>query len=167
MDTIIVYESAWGNTRAIAEAVAEGVASTTRAPLLVAVEEAPPANTITADLLVVGGPTHAFGLSRPKTRADAAGRGGHPGETGLREWIMAADAVPVPVAAFDTRVRHPRLPGAASATAAKLLRRRGARLLAGPESFYVEDYEGPILPGELDRARSWGVELIKRLPAIT
>ena len=36
-------------------------------------------------------------------------------------------------------------------------------VLADPETFYVEDYEGPLLPGELDRAREWGEELGRRL----
>ncbi|PRZ16086.1 flavodoxin family protein [Nesterenkonia sandarakina] len=164
MDAVIVYESAWGNTKVIAEAVADGLAATLDVGMVLDVSFAPPADTVTADLLVVGAPTHAFGLSRPQTRRDAANRGGHPGGTGVREWISAAGDVHLPVAVFDTHVRHPNLPGAASKKAAKLLRSHGASLLAKPESFYVEGYEGPVLSGEIDRATRWGAELAQLLP---
>jgi flavodoxin len=52
MSTIVVYESIYGNTRAIALAVAEGLGEATAC----SVDEAPP-NLQDADLLVVGGPT--------------------------------------------------------------------------------------------------------------
>lgn len=164
MDAVIVYESAWGNTKIIAEAVAEGLVSALDVGMILDVSFAPPADTITADLLVLGAPTHAFGLSRPQTREEAARRGGHPGDIGVREWIGAAGDLHLPVAVFDTHVRHPNLPGTASKKAAKLLRSHGASLVAKPESFYVEGYEGPVLPGEIDRARKWGAELAQRLP---
>ncbi|RJN33141.1 flavodoxin family protein [Nesterenkonia natronophila] len=164
MDAVIVYESAWGNTKAIAEAVAEGIAATIDVGMVLDVNSAPPADSVAADLLVVGAPTHAFGLSRPQTREEASRRGGHPGDIGLREWINTAEGLRLPVAVFDTHVRRPNLPGAASNKAAKLLRRRGASLVAKPESFYVDGYEGPVLPGEIDRATKWGVELARLLP---
>ncbi|MBO0595784.1 flavodoxin family protein [Nesterenkonia sp. E16_7] len=164
MDVVIVYESAWGNTKIIAEAVADGLAATIDVGTILEVGSAPPADTVTADLLIVGAPTHAFGLSRPQTREEAARRGGHPGDTGIREWIGAAGDIHLPVAVFDTHVRRPNLPGAASKKAAKLLRSHGASLLAKPESFYVGGYEGPVLPGEIDRATRWGAELAGRLP---
>lgn len=68
-------------------------------------------------------------------------------------------SVHLPVAAFDTHVRHPNLPGAAGRKAAKRLTRMGCTLVAPPVSFWVEDYAGPLLPGELDRARDWGSAL--------
>jgi len=161
MHAVIVYESAWGNTKSVAEAVAAGLALGTAVDVQVLdVDAAPPADTLDADLLVLGAPTHAFGLSRPQTREDATRRGGHPGGTGLREWIDSAGTIHPPVAVFDTHVRHPNLPGTASKKAAKLLRRRHAPLLLDPESFYVDGYEGPLLPGEVDRARSWGSQLL-------
>jgi hypothetical protein len=164
MDAVIIYESAWGNTKVIAEAVAKGLADSLDVGMVLDVSSAPPADTVTADLLVVGAPTHAFGLSRPQTREEAARRGGQPGNTGLREWINAAGDVHLPVAVFDTHVRRPNLPGAASKKAAKLLRSHGATLLAKPESFYVDGYEGPVLPGEIRRATRWGADLARLLP---
>lgn len=82
------------------------------------------------DLLVVGGPTHAFGMSRPATRADA----GHQGAdqraaagAGLREWVekVTTGAAHPPVAAFDTKINRPRLPGSAARAARNRLRRAG------------------------------------------
>lgn len=161
MKALVVYESAWGNTKAVAEAVAEGL-STQLETEVRAVQDAPPAAELQVDLLVVGGPTHAFGLSREGTREDAHRRGGELIPTGLREWLETGP-VDLPAAAFDTHVRHPDLPGRASRSAAKKLRKLGCRLVADPESFYVDGYEGPLLPGELDRARAWGAELGGRL----
>ncbi|HLS26907.1 MAG TPA: flavodoxin/nitric oxide synthase [Beutenbergiaceae bacterium] len=166
MDAAIIYETAWGNTKAIAAAVGEGLSSWLDVNIL-NVATAPPAETLRSHLLIVGAPTHAFGLSRPQTREDAGRRGGDPPAIGLREWIEAADHVRLPVAAFDTHVLHPKLPGAASRTAAKLLRRRGATLLTAPETFYVEGYQGPIVSGEVERARTWGKDLAARLPEAT
>lgn len=164
MDAVIVYESAWGNTRSVAEAIAKGM-SKRLAVEIVDVDSAPPAGNMQVELLVVGAPTHAFGMSRPQTREDAARRGGHPGALGLREWIdSAGEGLTLSVAAFDTHVRHPNLPGAASKKAAKALRRAGCTLVAEPESFYVDGYEGPLLDGELERARAWGAQLAELLP---
>jgi len=158
MDAAVVYETAWGNTRAVAQAVAEGMRGGLEVGL-VEVSTAPAAHELAVELLVVGGPTHAFGMSRPNTRADAAGRGGDPSTTGIREWLAGAGPLSVRAAAFDTHVRHPNLPGHAGRAAAKVLRLLGAELVAEPQSFYVQDADGPLLEGELERARAWGAEL--------
>ena len=64
----ILYESMFGNTRQVAEAIAEGL-RTFAAVTVLPVREAP--ESIDGDLLVIGGPTHVHGLSRPATRAQA------------------------------------------------------------------------------------------------
>ncbi|HMT49888.1 MAG TPA: hypothetical protein PKC36_07055 [Dietzia sp.] len=111
------------------------------------------------DLLVVGAPTHAFGLSREGTREDAHRRGGGLITSGVREWLDAAGRASLDGATFDTHVRHPDLPGHAGRKIARRPRKFGCRLAADPETFYVDGYEGPLLPGELDRAREWGARL--------
>jgi hypothetical protein len=85
------------------------------------------------DLLVIGRPTPAFGMSRPQTREDAAGRGGHPSSTGMREWLDAATRATLRMATFDTHTRKPNLPGTASKAAAKRLRALGCTVVAEPE----------------------------------
>lgn len=161
MKVLVVHESAWGNTRTVAEAVGEGLSAQVETEVI-AVQTAPPLAELQVDLLVVGAPTHAFGLSREGTREDAHRRGGELITSGVREWLDSGPASLL-VATFDTHVRHPNLPGRASRSAAKRLQKLGCRLLVDPESFYVDDYEGPLLPGELDRAREWGAELARRL----
>jgi hypothetical protein len=68
-------------------------------------------------------------------------------------------------AAFDTRADHPRMPGSAAAGAARRLRRLGYRMVTGPESFRVTGTKGPLVGGELERARMWGSGLVARIVA--
>lgn len=163
MKALIVYESAWGNTKAVADAISDGLSAHV-ATDVIPVHAAPPLAQVEADLLIVGAPTHAFGLSRESTREDAHRRGGDLIASGVREWLDSGP-IALRVATFDTHVRHPDLPGHAGRKAAKTLRKLGCTLLMDPESFYVDGYEGPLLPGELDRARAWGDELARRLAA--
>jgi hypothetical protein len=163
MAAIVVVESGWGNTAAVARAVAEGLGGDT---VLVGVDEAPDRLPEDVDLLVVGGPTHAFSWSSASTRADATRQGAPAAEAtpGIREWVSALPASEhLDVATFDTRVttvRH--LPGSAARRAAKEVRRRHLGRLVGTCSFYVQGVAGPLLDGELDRARRWGAGLAAR-----
>ncbi|MFC6421602.1 flavodoxin domain-containing protein [Ornithinimicrobium tianjinense] len=159
---LVVYESAWGNTRTVAEAVADGLREHVDTEV-VDIGSAPPLEDVRADLLVVGAPTHAFGLSRPATRADAHSKGGADVSSGVREWLDAAGHCERPVATFDTHIRHPNLPGTASKVAARRLRRLGCDLVAEPEVFWVATTEGPLLDGEVERAHAWGAALATRL----
>lgn len=117
---------------------------------------------------MVGGPTHAFGLSRPGTRRTAAQQAGQAAvpDRGIREWLDAAPRAGHRVAAFDTRIDKKFLPGSAAGAIARRLRRLGAVLVAEPESFWVLDTAGPLAAGELDRARQWGEQLATRLTTI-
>jgi hypothetical protein len=171
MDAIVVYESVFGNTRAIAEAIAEGLGSV---PVLAVHEAATQRDAV--DLLVVGGPTHMHGLSTARSRQVAAegvreDGAGHiePGATdepGLRSWL--GDLPPSAahcVAAFDTRLdKSPWLTGVAARGIARRLRRGGLDVVA-TESLLVEDSEGALLEGEVDRARAWGAELARSVAA--
>lgn len=159
---LVVFESMYGNTEAVARAIADGVA--TRLPVDVAeVGAAPVVPDPDVALVVVGGPTHAFGMSRPATRRDATDKTGRTTvsrDAGVREWLEALLVRPdLSVAAFDTRVARPRLPGSAARAIRRRLRRRGATSVDTPHSFFVEGSEGPLRGGELDRARAWGMGL--------
>jgi len=159
---LIVVESMFGNTMRVAEAVAEGLSGHLE-PEVVLVSDASESRT-DLHLVVVGGPTHAFGMTRQQTRADAVKQGAPPGGTGggIREWIagLPHGRGEVAVATFDTKIaKARRIPGSAAHGAARALRRRGYRLVSGGESFYVGDVKGPLLDGELDRARRWGAQL--------
>lgn len=165
MRTLVVYESIWGNTEQLARAIAAGIGEGTE---VIDAEQAPATLAGDVDLLVVGGPTHAFSMSTETTRKSAGDQGApRLPLRGIREWIetLSAPARAVPVATFDTRVVTPRLPGSAAKKAMKRLLGRGFRSIAKPETFGVHGYSGPVADGELDRARRWGSELVRSLPS--
>lgn len=170
MRALVVYESMFGNTRVIAEAITRGLAGGPGNGMdvrCVEVGRAPTTVDEGLDLLVVGAPTHAFSLSRASTRRDALDQGEgreivSPG-IGVREWIEAVEAPRgTDVATFDTKVRKPRLPGSAAKAARKRLHARGLHPVAAPTTFYVGGTTGPLLDGEARRAGGWGGELAAR-----
>jgi flavodoxin len=165
MRALVVFESMFGNTEKVAGAVARGLQLESVDTGLVEVRSAPDHLSADLDLLVVGGPTHAFSMSRASTRADAV-RQGAPSEratTGLREWLgsVELDATRTPeLATFDTRVSKVRwLPQAAGPSAARAGRRRGLETVGKPLGFVVEDVRGPLVDRELERAVEWGRRL--------
>jgi hypothetical protein len=164
MRAVIVFDSMFGNTHEIAEAVAEGLVAHARVDLYTVDNTGPDLYT-DVDLLVVGGPTHGHGLSRRTSRqvsAKYAAQGATPSRLGLREWLdsVPTPSQPVAVATFDTRFDKPAwLTGSAARQAAKRLRRHGYVLVAPPESFFVDSGTGPLQSGEADRARRWGALL--------
>ena len=171
MNALVVYESIYGNTRAIAEAVADGLGGASVASVATA-----PGDLENLDLLVVGGPTHMHGLATTRSREIAAegaheDKGTHvePDATdgpGLRGWLAELpDGQGARAATFDTRLdKSAWVTGLASRGIAKRLRRDGYDVVA-TESFLVEDGEGPLEDGELDRARAWGAQLAAKAPA--
>ncbi|HEU4421315.1 MAG TPA: flavodoxin domain-containing protein [Pilimelia sp.] len=171
MRALVVYESMFGNTQTIAEAVAEGLAAHISV-VTAEVGAAPPTLADGVELLVVGGPTHAFGLSRPNTRKSAVDQAKRPVVStgiGLREWLdtLQRRSSGVAAVAFDTKVSKPRLPGSAARAATRRLRRLGFAIAAPAETFYVAGTPGPLLPGEAERARRWADVLGSRLSVAT
>jgi hypothetical protein len=176
MRAAVVYESMFGNTKMIAEAVADGLAQSGAAPevVVVPVTVAMAEDVVGLDLLVVGGPTHLRRMTSSRTRAMRAGSragpplasGGEPEEweraaaTGVREWL--AGLCPVApakrAAAFDTRLRYFPTDGAAPLIA-RCLRGCGYRVEPVPRGFLVESAQGPIVGGESERAKAWGTAL--------
>lgn len=166
---LVIYESMFGNTRSVAQAVALALAATFEVELT-AVDDAPAELPEDLGLLVVGGPTHAFGLSRKGTRDDArrqlpAGPD-PPSSIGIREWLETLPHAPndAPLAgpltaAFDTKVSHPNLPGSAAHAASRRLRRLGYREAVPPRTFHVEGMSGPLATGDHDAAFTWGSNL--------
>lgn len=164
---LVVYESMFGNTEKIAKAVAGGLAEAGTTDV-VEVGSAPTLLPEDVDLLVVGAPTHAFGLSRPSTRQSAADQS--PGELvstgiGVREWLgeLRHTGSRAAVAAFDTRVKMAMVPGSAARRALGRLRGLGFTKLMRAESFYVTGTPGPLKDGEVDRAKAWGAKLAAAL----
>ncbi|MGW5718631.1 flavodoxin family protein [Amycolatopsis sp. NPDC003865] len=164
MRILVVFESMFGATEEIAEAIGKGLAGS--APVEVVNVDKAPRDLTGVGLLVVGGPTHVHAMSRAATRKAAAEQADGPtrSHTGVREWLDSLESLPakLPAATFDTRLAKPRLlTGAASLGEAKRLRRRGCVLVLPAESFFVETEPadaGPK-PGEVERAEAWGAAL--------
>ncbi|MFI6445704.1 flavodoxin family protein [Kitasatospora sp. NPDC050543] len=178
MQAVIVYESVYGNTRTIAEAIAEGVRES-RPDATVSclpVAEAGPDVTRTADLLVIGGPTHVYGMTTGPSRRmarlaatmaegdeQAAHASGPEVGPGLRTWFHSLPNTEpgTHAAAFDTRADMLMSGGAAHGIARRLAHHH-YDLVADPEGFIVEGTEGPLRTGERERAVAWGAGLTRR-----
>ncbi|MBW6439609.1 flavodoxin domain-containing protein [Actinoplanes hulinensis] len=163
MRALVVYESMFGNTAAVAQAVAEGLAGPFEVTLA-DVHERPSVTGV--DLLVVGAPTHAFGLSRPSTRADAVKHGeirAGARETGIREYLDATPPLAgLPVAAFDTRMDTRFPTGSAARKALRRLHSLGGQPVMPAEDFRVGGMTGPLVDGEIERARRWARQVADR-----
>ena len=171
MRALIVFESMFGNTGELADAVAGGLRQ--RGVEVSVTEAGSMTHDLVAehDLLVLAAPTHALALSRPESRADAVARGARPehAATGIREWIDTIDTHLPPgprvVAVFDTRVsKMRRWPGSAAKQMARKLEREGCSVVART-SFYVNGVKGPLVDGETRRAGGWGRSLAGLLSA--
>lgn len=162
----VVYESMFGSTRIIAEAIAKGLHISMDMSLVNA-SDAREADVGGLDLVVVGAPTHAHGLPRPMTRNSAPSyidkqenelvlEARANSAIGVREWLDSLGKLHIQSAAFDTRVKgSPLVTGRASRGIAKSLAAHGLMLVTPAESFLV-DARSKLLPGEVARATAWG-----------
>lgn len=159
MNSIVIYASHFGNTKRIAESIAEALRTYGAAQLL-SVEEAPAKIPQGTDLVVIGGPTE-----------------GHTMTPALAHYLDQLDAETlsgVATAAFDTRVRWPRwLSGSAGVGVEHRLARTGAKRIAPEESFFVKttgnaaDHSTTELEaGEFERASSWATTLAERVATV-
>jgi flavodoxin len=142
MRALVVYDSLYGNTEKIAEAIG-GAITGGEVSVLRAGEVGPP-ELENISLLVVGAPTQGG-------RATEAVRD-------LLNRITKAEINGVDAAAFDTRVtsKVAKIFGYAANKIASNLKKKGANLIAEPEGFFVEGTKGPLTQGELERAAEWG-----------
>ena len=172
MQVLVVYESMFGSTLQIAEAIAVGLSTRAEASVVKAAKATTSFHDY--DLIVVGGPTHAWGMSWPSTRRSIPLRAEKPNsglvmepgantEPGVREWLKDVRGAHGKAAAFDTRINSPVLfTGRASKGIARRLSRLGLSPVVPPESFLV-DKQSHLLAGELERARTWGEGLATAL----
>lgn len=171
MRAVVVYESMYGNTHLVAAAISQGLVGGGEVSV-VPVDEATAELLDGADLLVVGGPTHAHGMSHASTRAGAVDAAKKPDSDlsldpdaegpGLRDWFSSLGPLDAEAAAFDTRMHGPpALTGRASKGIARKLRHHGLALLDEPMSFLVTK-DNHLEPGEEAHARAWGEQLAAR-----
>jgi hypothetical protein len=168
MRAVVVYESMYGNTHLVADAIGAGLRPAFDVTV-VPVAQAGPAVLAGADLVVVGGPTHVHGMSRASTRKAAVEAAGKPDSglavepgaegLGLREWFGSLGHYPARAAAFDTRMQGPAaFTGRASKGVTRLLRAHGFDVAMQPESFLVTK-QNQLVTDESTRAREWGAKL--------
>ena len=164
MLALVVYESFWGNTAAIAGAIAGGIGGAR----LLTTDEATSDLVAAADLIVAGAPVLGFRLpteqmrsSLPRTemRAPTPPDVSHPS---MRAWLEALPRGHGVCAAFETRVSWS--PGGSVKAIEKGLAAVGFTTIAPAGKFVVSGRYGPLRDGELERARLWGEELASRVP---
>jgi flavodoxin I len=154
MKTLIIYDSAYGNTEKIAQAVAESIRSQVT---LVRIGEKDMELLKGVELLIVGSPTQKF---QPTEAIKAY-------LNNLQKRTLNG----VMVAAFDTRLDMDTVKnstfrwmlntgGFAARKIARKLVKKGGRLIAQPEGFIVLEMEGPLKDGELERAGEWGKKIL-------
>jgi flavodoxin len=135
---MVVYDSQYGNTAKIAQAIGGAIGSR-----VVLVGDVSPLDLKELDLLIVGSPTHGGWYT--------------PGIKGFLEALPPLEGFRV--VAFDTRtasIWNRLLPfGYAAPRIARKLEGNGGTLLAPPEGFVVLGIEGPLKAGELERAAGW------------
>jgi hypothetical protein len=162
MKAIVVYESLWGNTAAIARAIADGIGPEARA---MSTGEASAEAIAGADLIVAGAPLLGFRLPTDGMRNSISRDPKHAqkppdlSQPSLRSWLAALPNGTGHSAAFETRMR--RSPGSATGAISKGLQKAGYRRIAEDERFIVKGTYGPLAEGEVGRAKAWGAELAR------
>jgi len=176
---MVVYESLWGNTAAIAHAIADGLGAGTRVGTTGDISPSVAAN---ASLLVLGAPVHAMSLPTARSLASVASRSTRPGEMLadvdhplMRKWVAELPYGDAPAAAFDTRISG-LLGRGGSSSIARLLKARGRRLVDRSASFIVinrreiHQSASMLREGELVSASEWGARLaslVQDSPSLT
>ncbi len=144
MNTLVIYDSQFGNAKRIAQAIADTLRAFGQAQA-VRVDPARQVSLQAVDLLIVGSPTQGF---RP-TLAMQSFLGN----------VSSSSLGGLAVACFDTRFRGSLWKSSAAPRMVRQLRTMGVEPIAPPESFFVKAMkkEGPLLAGELERAASWAL----------
>ena len=164
MKAVVVFESHWGNTAAIARAIAEGIGPEARA---LSTAEASNELIAGADLIVAGAPLLGFSLPTEgmlKSMGARAARDpvapdlSHPS---MRRWLDALPKGACRAASFETRIWWS--PGSAAKAILSRLKAAGYRPLAKAQRFIVQGKYGPLRDGELGRAKEWGTELASEM----
>lgn len=148
MKTLVVYDSAYGNTEKIARAVGAAIGEDVK---VIKADAASVSGIESLDLLIAGSPTYG-GRATPA----------------MREFL---DKIPknvlrgVKVASFDTRIpaNWVKIFGFAAGKIAGKLKSKGGVPVLKPEPFLVSGTEGPLVEGEIERAADWGKEIVKNL----
>ena len=156
MKALVVYDSVFGNTEQMAFAIRDGLGSEVEA---VRVGHARHDQLPGLEYLVVGSPTRAFNPTKAITS--------------FLKGIPGGNLEGVKVAAFDTRIDPEdvnsrvlnffvKIMGYAAKPIGDRLQKKGGALVVPPEGFFVNDTEGPLREGELERAAAWARQILEK-----
>ena len=156
MKALVVYDSVFGNTEQVAFAIMDGLGSEVEALRVGAVGYD---RLQGLEFLIVGSPTRAFNPTKAITSFVKGIPGGSIGG--------------VKVAAFDTRIDPAdvnskvlnffvKFMGYAAKPIGDRLQKKGGVLVVPPEGFFVNDTEGPLREGELERAAAWAGQFLEK-----
>lgn len=150
MKSVVIYDSTYGNTERIARAIASALGSSGEV-LVSRVGDAASDQIRGAGFVFIGSPTQGF---RPTPAVKTF-------IEGLSKEVLKG----VKVAVFDTRITGheaglagrfvARLGGYAASHMGDAIEKQGGNLVAPPQGFAVNDREGPLAGGELERAVDW------------
>lgn len=141
MKSLVLFESAFGNTERIARAIFQNLGKYGEATLMHATE-ASSAAIDQYDLLVIGSPTQ-YRKASPTMRGWLEGLP----YKGLSGFVCAV---------YDTRYDQPLWrSGSAGRMLGRQVQKLGGVMLVEPESFFVSSGAGELLPGELERVSTW------------
>jgi flavodoxin I len=155
MKAWVIYDSVFGNTEKVAQAIGAALGEQDDVDVFRASAQ-PPTLPASLDLVIVGSPTRQF--RQTNTVRDYVKNLPDGGLKGIR------------VAAFDTRIALADINSAigrffvgrfgyAAKPIADGLKKKGGELAAPPEGFLVAGTEGPLKDGELQRAADWARQL--------
>ncbi|NMC88023.1 MAG: flavodoxin [Candidatus Moranbacteria bacterium] len=139
MSALVIFDSNYGNTQKIAEAIAGELGAKT-----VRVSDFDRNKLVGVELVVVGSPIIGW---RPTEKI-----------SGFLDGLEDGRLKGTKAAAFDTRVKS-WYSGNASKKIAKKLQKAGAEMVGEPNCFYVKDKEGPLAKGEIEKAVAWAKSL--------
>ncbi len=151
---LVVYDSLFGNTRKIAEAIKEGLDNQYDSKLM-SVKDVKLTDINSIQLLILGSPTHGGRYSEAVKAFFATLR-----DDSL-EGIRASSfdtSIPVDGKGWFIRLLI-KMFGYAAPRISRELTKKGASIVSS-ETFWVLDREGPLKDGETERARSWAAGLV-------
>jgi len=159
MKVLIIYDSVFGNTEKIAQAIGNSLDSKENVETL-RVSDVKPEQLIGLELLIVGSPTRIFKPTKAIMN--------------FLNKIPLNGIKGIKVAAFDTRISIAdvssrllnilvKLFGYAAKPIADKLEKKGGNLIILPEGFFVIDSKGPLKDGELERAADWAKLIMKTI----